>query len=96
MATEQETAAEVKDVPGLRKSREGTVVSNKMAKTIVVAVTRQTKHSAYGKFIRSTKKYYAHDEKNECKPGDLVRIMETRPLSRLKRWRLESIVKKAD
>jgi small subunit ribosomal protein S17 len=80
---------------GQRKFREGVVVSDKMDKTVVVAVTRQAKHSMYGKYVRSTSKFYAHDEKNECGTGDRVRIVETRPLSRLKRWRIDKIIAKA-
>jgi small subunit ribosomal protein S17 len=78
-----------------RKQRTGRVVSDKMDKSITVAVDRQIKHSIYGKFITKTRKYMVHDEKNEAKPGDLVRIMETRPLSRTKRWRLVEIIEKA-
>lgn len=80
---------------GFLKERSGTVVSNKMQKTIVVAVTRRVRHAVYGKEMTSSKKYYAHDEKNEAQIGDQVRIVETRPLSRLKRWRLVEVVKKA-
>lgn len=79
----------------LRKERIGVVSSNKMDKTIVVNTERQLKHSKYGKFIKRTKKFYAHDEKNECQVGDTVRIMETRPLSKTKRWRLVEIIEKA-
>ncbi len=79
----------------LRKVRQGVVSSNKMDKTITVAVRWKEKHPIYGKFVNKTKKYYAHDEKNECGIGDTVRIMEVRPLSRLKRWRLLQIVEKA-
>jgi small subunit ribosomal protein S17 len=78
----------------LRKERTGVVVSNKMDKSIVVAVERKVKHPIYGKFIRHTTKFVAHDEKNECSEGDTVRIMETRPLSKTKRWRLVEIVEK--
>lgn len=78
-----------------RKQRTGRVVSDKMEKSITVAIERQIKHSIYGKFITKTRKYMAHDEKNEAKPGDLVRIVETRPLSRQKRWRLVEIIEKA-
>lgn len=70
------------------------VVSNKMDKSIVVAVQRQVKHPIYGKFVKKTTKFVAHDEKNECSEGDKVRIMETRPLSKTKRWRLVEIVEK--
>ena len=79
----------------LRKERIGVVVSDKMDKTIVVAVERKEKHPLYGKFVKKTTKFYAEDEKNECGIGDTVRIMETRPLSKTKRWRLVEIVEKA-
>jgi len=78
----------------LRKVRVGIVTSNKMAKTITVAVERKVKHPIYGKFINKTTKFHAHDEKNECSIGDTVRIMETRPLSKTKRWRLVEVVEK--
>ena len=78
----------------LRKERIGVVVSNKMDKTIVVAVETKGKHPMYGKFIKTTTKFVAQDEKNECSEGDTVRIMETRPLSKTKRWRLVEIVEK--
>ena len=80
----------------LRKTRIGTVVSNKMEKTIVVAVEDRIKHPLYGKIIRRTKKFKAHDENNQCNIGDVVKIMETRPLSKEKRWRLVEVVKKAE
>ncbi len=79
----------------LRKTRVGKVVSDKMDKTIVVAVENSVKHPLYKKIIKRTVKLKAHDENNECKEGDVVRVMETRPLSREKRWRLVSIVTKA-
>ena len=79
----------------LRKERTGVVVSNKMAKSIVVAVERKVKHGKYGKFLKKTTKFVAHDEKNESGPGDTVLIMETRPMSKTKNWRLVSIVEKA-
>ena len=79
----------------LRKERTGIVVSNKMDKTIVVAVERKEKHPLYGKFVKKTTKFYAQDENNECGIGDTVRIMETRPLSKTKNWRLVEIVEKA-
>ena len=79
----------------LRKERAGVVSSNKMDKTITVAVKWKEKHPIYGKFVNKTKKYHAHDERNECNIGDTVRIMETRPLSRTKRWRLVSIIERA-
>jgi len=78
----------------LRKERTGVVFSNKMEKTITVAVKWKEKHPIYGKFVNKTKKYHAHDEKNECNIGDTVRIMETRPLSKLKRWRLTEIIER--
>ena len=81
---------------GLAKEQQGIVVSDKMDKTIVVSVVTRVKHPVYGKFIRHTIKYYAHDEKEECSIGDLVRISQTRPLSAKKRWRLREIVRKAD
>jgi small subunit ribosomal protein S17 len=79
----------------LRKTRTGVVSSNKMDKTITVAVERKVKHPIYGKFVKKTTKFHAHDEKNECTVGDIVRIMESRPLSKTKRWRLVEIVEKA-
>lgn len=79
----------------LRKERIGLVTSNKMDKTIVVAETKKQKHPFYGKFVLKTKKYTAHDEANECNEGDTVRIMETRPLSKNKRWRLVEIIERA-
>jgi small subunit ribosomal protein S17 len=79
----------------LRKTRIGTVVSNKMTKTVTVTVERRVKHPIYGKFVKKTTKFHAHDEKNECTVGDLVRIMETRPLSKTKRWRLVEVLEKA-
>ncbi len=79
----------------LRKERTGTVVSNKMDKSITIRVDRKVKHPVYGKFQRKSTKFMAHDEKNECGIGDTVTIMETRPLSKLKRWRLLEIVEKA-
>nr|WP_293842798.1 30S ribosomal protein S17 [uncultured Arsenicibacter sp.] len=78
-----------------RKERIGRVVSNKMQKSITVAVDRKVKHPMYGKFMHRTKKFMAHDENNECQIGDKVRIMETRPLSKSKRWRLVEIIEKA-
>ncbi|HTS46153.1 MAG TPA: 30S ribosomal protein S17 [Puia sp.] len=79
----------------LRKTKTGVVSSNKMSKTITVAVERRVKHPIYGKFVKKTTKFHAHDEKNECNVGDVVRIMESRPLSKTKRWRLVEIVEKA-
>ena len=80
---------------GRRKVRIGTVVSDKMDKTIVVAVETRVKHKPYGKIVKQTKKFKVHDENNECRIGDKVKIMETRPLSREKRWRLVEIIEKA-
>jgi small subunit ribosomal protein S17 len=88
--TEQQT-----QVRGNRKVREGLVVSDKMDKTVVVAVEDRVKHALYGKIIRRTTKYKAHDEANECGIGDRVRLMETRPLSATKRWRVIEILEKA-
>lgn len=79
----------------LRKTRIGRVVSNKMDKTIVVAVKWKEKHPIYGKFVNKTRKFHVHDEKNECGIGDTVRIMETRPLSKTVRWRLTQIIERA-
>jgi small subunit ribosomal protein S17 len=79
----------------LRKTRIGVVSSNKMDKTVVVAVERKVQHPIYGKFLKKTTRFHAHDEKNECSIGDTVRIMESRPLSKTKRWRLVEIVEKA-
>ncbi|MCL6523409.1 MAG: 30S ribosomal protein S17 [Thermoflavifilum sp.] len=79
----------------LRKTRVGVVTSNKMQKTITVSVERRVKHPIYGKFIKKTTKFLAHDEQNSCQIGDLVRIMETRPLSKRKCWRLVEIIQRA-
>ena len=79
----------------LRKERTGVVTSNKMDKSITVAIKWKEKHPIYGKFVSKTKKYHAHDENNECNIGDTVKIMETRPLSKTKRWRLVQIIKRA-
>ena len=79
----------------LRKERTGIVVSNKMEKSISVAVERRLRHPIYGKFVKKTNKFMAHDENNDCNIGDLVRIMETRPLSKNKRWRLVEIIERA-
>lgn len=78
-----------------RKSRIGVVTSDKMDKTIVVAVQRKVKHPLYGKFVKKTTKFHAHDETNQCGIGDTVKIMETRPLSKSKRWRLVEVIEKA-
>lgn len=79
----------------LRKQRQGVVISNKMQKTVVVAAIFRKKHPIYGKFISTTKKYHAHDEKGECGMGDTVLLMETRPLSKTKRWRVVRVIEKA-
>jgi small subunit ribosomal protein S17 len=79
----------------LRKTREGRVSSDKADKTIVVMIERRVRHPLYGKEIRLTKKVHAHDEENRAKVGDVVRVMETRPMSRLKRWRLVDIISEA-
>ena len=79
----------------LRKERVGVVTSNKMEKSIVVSVVKRVKHPMYGKFVLQTKKFVAHDEKNDCNIGDTVRIMETRPLSKTKCWRLVEIIERA-
>jgi small subunit ribosomal protein S17 len=78
-----------------RKVREGTVVSDKMAATVVVAVTERVRHSRYGKIVQRTRKLYAHDAANEAKVGDRVRLMETRPTSKLKRWRVTDVIERA-
>ena len=83
------------EVRNLRKTRTGLVTSDKMDKTITVAVERNVKHPIYGKFVKKTTKFHAHDEKGECGIGDVVKIMETRPLSKTKRWRLVEIIQKA-
>ncbi|HMN33430.1 MAG TPA: 30S ribosomal protein S17 [Chitinophagaceae bacterium] len=79
---------------GRRKTRIGIVTSNKMEKSITVSIERKEKHPMYGKFVKKTKKFMAHDEKNECNIGDLVKIMETRPLSKNKCWRLIEVIEK--
>ena len=78
----------------LRKERIGIVTSNKMDKSIVVSIARRVKHDLYGKFINKTSKFVAHDEKNECNEGDTVKIMETRPMSKSKNWRLVEIIER--
>jgi small subunit ribosomal protein S17 len=85
----------MEDNRNLRKDRVGVVTSNKMDKSITVMVERRQKHPMYGKFIKLTKKFHAHDESNECNIGDTVKIMETRPLSKSKRWRLVEIIERA-
>ena len=82
-------------IRNLRKERTGLVTSNKMDKSIVISVERRLRHPMYGKFLKHNKKFMAHDETNQCNIGDKVRIMETRPLSKLKRWRLVEILERA-
>ena len=79
----------------LRKERIGIVSSNKMEKSVVVSEVKKVKHPVYGKFVLKTKKYVAHDEKNDCNEGDTVKIMETRPLSKTKKWRIVEIIERA-
>jgi small subunit ribosomal protein S17 len=79
----------------LRKQRVGVVSSNKMDKSITVVVERKVKHGLYGKFVKKTTKFVAHDETNDCNPGDTVKIMETRPLSKRKNWRLVEVLERA-
>ena len=92
---DDETAATGTAARGARKVREGVVVSNKMDKTAVVAVIERVRHPRYAKFVQRTKRLYVHDEANDVRPGDRVRVMETRPTSKLKRWRLLEIVERA-
>ena len=89
------TQVQTQEERNSRKERVGKVISNKMTKSITVAVERKVKHPKYGKFILRTTKLMAHDEKNESAIGDVVKIMETRPLSKIKRWRLVEIIEKA-
>ncbi len=79
----------------LRKTKIGVVTSNRMTKTVTVAIEIKVKHPIYGKFVKKTTKFHAHDEKDECGIGDVAKIMETRPLSKTKRWRLVEVVEKA-
>ena len=79
----------------LRKERVGIVTSNKMEKSVVVSEVKRVKHPMYGKFVLKTKKYVAHDEKNDCNEGDTVKIMETRPMSKTKKWRIVEIIERA-
>ena len=83
------------EIRNLRKTRIGVVTSNKMTKTVTVAVERKVKHPIYGKFVKKTTKFHAHDELDVCTLGDVVKIMETRPLSKTKRWRLVEVIEKA-
>ncbi len=84
----------MENIRNLRKERVGVVVSNKMNKSIIVAVKRKVKHPMYGKFVNKTSKLHAHDEENTCNIGDTVRVMETRPLSKTKSWRLVEIIER--
>ena len=93
MRKEEQTMEET--LRGYRKTRAGVVVSDKMDKTIVVAIKTKVRHPLYGKMVNRTRKFKAHDEENSCGIGDTVRIMETRPLSKDKRWRLVEIIEKA-
>lgn len=88
-------ATQVQEERGQRKTRRGVVVSDKMDKTVVVEVVRRTLHPLYGRVIKRTKKYKAHDENNECRVGDTVLLAETRPLSKTKRWRVVKILERA-
>jgi small subunit ribosomal protein S17 len=83
------------EIRNLRKERVGVVTSNKMEKSIVVSEVKRVKHPMYGKFVLKTKKYVAHDEKNDCNIGDTVKIMETRPMSKSKCWRMVEIIERA-
>lgn len=94
--TEQKNhPGEIVQTEGVRKERIGRVTSDKMEKTITIAVERQIKHPIYGKFIKQTTKFHAHDEREEANVGDLVLIVETRPLSKTKRWRLKQVIERA-
>ena len=92
---DETTVDDTSQARGYRKTREGLVISDKMDKTVVVVVEDHVKHPKYGKVLRRTKKYKAHDEQNECGVGDRVLLMETRPLSTTKRWRVAGILEKA-
>ncbi len=96
--TETTAQAVSKSVPvrGRAKEKQGVVVSDKMQKTVVVAVSSQVMHPQYGKFQRRTRKLYAHDEERTCKVGDVVRVVETRPMSRLKSWKVKEVVVRAE
>ena len=93
--TETSASAVVADARNARKVREGIVVSNKMNKTIVISIVERVRHPKYAKFVSRTKKLYAHDEANDANVGDRVRVMETRPLSKTKRWRVVEILERA-
>jgi len=91
---ESNTATAATKARGTRKTRTGEVISSGMNKTIVVRTVTRVPHAKFGKIVKQMKKFYAHDEENKAKPGDTVRIMETRPMSKLKRWRLVDVVQK--
>ena len=93
--TETSASAVVADARNARKVREGIVVSNKMNKTIVISIVERVRHPKYAKFVSRTKKLYAHDEANDAQIGDRVRVMETRPMSKQKRWRLVEVLERA-
>ncbi len=92
--TKQETPVAEEKTRGARKTRVGEVISSGMSKTIVVETVTRVPHAKFGKIVKQKKKFYAHDEESKAQPGDTVRIMETRPLSKLKRWRLVEVVQK--
>ena len=94
-AAQTPAADESTPARGARKVREGVVVSNKMDKTAVVAVIERVRHPRYAKFVQRTKRLYVHDEANDVRPGDRVRVMETRPVSKLKRWRVVEVLERA-
>jgi small subunit ribosomal protein S17 len=93
--TETSASAVVADARNARKVREGILVSNKMNKTIVISIVERVRHPKYAKFVSRTKKLYAHDETNDAQIGDRVRVMETRPMSKQKRWRLVEVLERA-
>jgi small subunit ribosomal protein S17 len=95
MAEEQTAETETAERPNRRKVREGTVVSDQMQATVIVAVVERVRHPRYGKTVQRTKRLYVHDEQNQAKIGDRIRVIETRPLSKLKRWRLLEILERA-
>jgi small subunit ribosomal protein S17 len=95
MADETPAASDAAARPNRRKIREGTVVSNKMDKTAVIAVVERVRHPRYAKTVQRTKRLYAHDEANDVRVGDRVRVQETRPLSHLKRWRIVEVLERA-
>ncbi len=96
MTAEVTKMSDEKTTRGIQKTRRGVVVSDKMDKTVVVRVEDRIKHPLYGRRVRRSKRFKAHDERNECRTGDLVSIVETRPLSKDKRWRVTEIVQRAE